>query len=135
MQIDWGLVAIIAGPVLALLVGAVLSRIFEKRPRLVAYLGHVSAHRLNANDGNFTNIYAHSLVIRNMGKTATKNVRFSHNYLPDYNLLPYTAHKIVDITGDGKEIVIPSLVSGKQVTISYLYFPPITWDQINGQIK
>ena len=31
--------------------------------------------------------------------------------------------------------VIPTLIPDEQVTISYLYFPPTTWDKINGHIK
>jgi hypothetical protein len=35
----------------------------------------------------------------------------------------------------GKEILIPTLVPGEQITISYLYFPPIVWKDINTYIK
>jgi hypothetical protein len=34
-----------------------------------------------------------------------------------------------------QDIVIPKLISGEQVTISYLYFPPMTFDQVNDGIK
>ena len=30
---------------------------------------------------------------------------------------------------------MPTLVPNEQVTISYLYFPPTTWKQINGPVK
>jgi transcriptional regulator with XRE-family HTH domain len=32
-------------------------------------------------------------------------------------------------------LVMPTLVPNEQVTISYLYFPPTTWKQINGPVK
>jgi hypothetical protein len=34
-----------------------------------------------------------------------------------------------------QDIVIPKLIPGEQVTISYLYFPPMTFDQVNDGIK
>ena len=45
MEIAWNVVAITAAPLIALFVGAVLNRAIESRPRLVTYLGHVSALR------------------------------------------------------------------------------------------
>ena len=38
MEIAWNVVAIIAAPLIALFVGAVLNRAIESRPRLVTYL-------------------------------------------------------------------------------------------------
>ena len=35
----------------------------------------------------------------------------------------------------GRDIVIPTLVPGEQITISYLYFPPVTVAQVNAGIK
>ena len=40
-----------------------------------------------------------------------------------------------DLPGGGQEILFPSLVPNEQVTVSYLYFPPATWDQINVGVK
>lgn len=135
MAIDWSIVATITAPILALLMGAILNRAIESRPRLVTYLGHVSAHRLRNNDGSPNDVYTHSLVIRNSGRKPATNVRLSHAYLPNFNVFPDIEHRVEELPGGGKEIVIPSLVPGEQVTISYLYFSPVTWNQINGQIK
>ena len=33
------------------------------------------------------------------------------------------------------EIVVPVLVPKEQITISYLYFPPVVWNQINQNTK
>lgn len=46
MDIDWQIVATIASPIIALFIGALLDRAIEERPRVVAYLGHVSGIRL-----------------------------------------------------------------------------------------
>ena len=43
MGIDWGLVATIAAPLVALVVGSFLTR----RPVVTTYLGHVSSHRVD----------------------------------------------------------------------------------------
>ncbi len=135
MNIDWNIVAAIAAPLIALFVGAVLNRAIESRPRLVTYLGHVSAHRLKRDDDSWNDVYTHSVVLRNSGRRPATNVRLAHTYLPNFNVYPDVEQHVEDLPGGGKEIVIPTLVPNEQVTISYLYFPPITWNQINGQIK
>lgn len=135
MTLDWSIIATIAAPILALLVGAVLNRAIESRPRLITYLGHVSAHRLRNDDGTQSDVYTHSVVIRNSGHKPATNVRLAHTYLPNFNVFPEIEHRVEKLPGGGREIVLPSLVPGEQVTISYLYFPPIMWSQINGQIK
>ena len=40
-------------------------------------------------------------------------------------------HHVEDLPGGGREIVFPLLVPSQQVTITYVYFPPVTWQQIN----
>ena len=40
-----------------------------------------------------------------------------------------------DLPGGGQEIVFPSLVPNEQITVNYLYFPPVIWDQINLGVK
>ena len=40
-----------------------------------------------------------------------------------------------DLPGGGQEILFPSLVPNEQITVSYLYLPPVTWDQINLGVK
>jgi len=62
-------------------------------------------------------------------------VCLTHPYLPSFNVYPDIEHRVDDLPGGGKEIIIPTLVPNEQVTISYLYFPPVTWNQVNGQIK
>ncbi|MFQ5956046.1 MAG: hypothetical protein ACE5JZ_13355, partial [Kiloniellales bacterium] len=135
MEIDWGVVTTIAAPLVALFVGALVNRALESRPRLVTYLGHVSVHTLKQHDGSTSDVYTHSVVLRNAGRRPATNVRLAHPYLPDFNVLPDVEHRVEDLPGGGKEIVIPTLVPNEQVTISYLYFPPVTWNQINDQIK
>lgn len=135
MEFDWQVIATISAPLIALVVGGVIERAIASRPKLITYLGHVSAHRFHQQDGTIGDVYTHSVVLRNSGRSPVTNVRLAHPYLPSYNIFPDVAHEVIDLPGGGREILIPTLVPGEQVTISYLYFPPVTWNQVNGQVK
>ena len=54
--------------------------------------------------------------------------------LPDFNVWPEVAYTVEVLPGGGSDISIPNLVPREEVTISYLYFPPVTVDQINAAI-
>ncbi|MFH1370488.1 MAG: hypothetical protein ABII09_04300 [Planctomycetota bacterium] len=134
MEINWGLVKDIAVPLVALALGKFLDSWLLKKPKLISYLGHVSAFTLH--DDKKTVIHTHAVVIRNAGRVSATNVRIGHHYLPEnYQLFPNVAHNIEKTETGGGEIIIPKLVSGEQVTISYLYFPPLTYAQINLYTK
>jgi hypothetical protein len=45
------------------------------------------------------------------------------------------AHTIETLPDGSRDIVFPSLVPGEQLTISYLYFPPLVVDNVNAGIK
>ena len=44
-------------------------------------------------------------------------------------------HEIRKVPDKGNEIYIPSMVAKEQLTISYLYYPPTTFNQINTYVK
>jgi hypothetical protein len=44
-------------------------------------------------------------------------------------------YTVRDLPGGEKEIVIPTLVPKKEVTVTYLYFPPLTWSQVNTHLE
>ena len=75
------------------------------------------------------------MVIRNAGRRPAHNLRIGHTVLPEFQIYPKVQYEIVDLPDGGKEIVLPILVSKEQITISYLYFPPLTWNQINTYFK
>jgi hypothetical protein len=132
MNIDWDLVLKIAIPLATLVLGKFLDQLFAKKTRLVSYLGHVSAFTLQ----NQTQVYTHSIVVRNVGRQTANNVRIGHHVLPaDHRIHPPVPYTIQQTPGGGAEIQIPTLVPGEQVTISYLYFPPVTFTQINAYTK
>lgn len=138
MNIDWTIVATIAAPLLAALIAVWLDRWFENRPKLVVYYGHVSEFDIKPQEEGQQEfkIHTHAIVVRNTGNRPAKNVRVGHAVLPpNFKVLPIINHHVEDLPGGGKEIVFPNLVPKKQVTISYLYHPPLTWNQINTHVE
>ena len=135
MDID--LVIKVGMPIFMLFLGIAVNRYFENREKLISHLGYIASHKLApAEEGKEpTVVNTHSVIIKNTGRKAAKNVRLGHNYLPNVNVYPDIAYSIGDLPGGGKEIVFPTLVPKKEVTISYLYFPPSTWAEINTHIE
>ena len=132
MTIDWHIVAIIAAPIITLFIGAALERTIRERARVVAYLGEVSVFTIRNEDNPPFNVHTHSVVVRNAGRRPAHNVRLGHQYLPpNVRIFPEIEH----MRNAADEIVFPTLVPGEQVTVGYLYHPPVVWTQINGQIK
>ncbi|WP_186020351.1 hypothetical protein [Burkholderia gladioli] len=81
-------------------------------------------------------VHVHSIVVRNTGKKTAFNVRLGHNVgVHNYVLDPQVHHEKKESAAGSWEIVLPALVPGEQVLVSYLYFPPITWHQINAYTK
>jgi hypothetical protein len=130
VTIDWELVVKIAVPLGALVLGKCLDRILSNKPKLISYIGHVSTFTLQGEQA--ARVFAHSVVLRNTGRVAAENVRVGHYVLPNYQLQPPIAFDIIKAPTGESEIHIAKLVPGEQVTISYLYFPPLTWDRVNA---
>lgn len=81
-------------------------------------------------------INTHSIVVRNSGKQTAHNVRIDHAiFPPSYNVYPPVSHSLSASGRQGAEILIPLLVAGEQITISYLYFPPLLYSQIGAWVK
>lgn len=134
MPFDLEVVAKLLSPLLAALIGAIAKRYFEAKPKLVSYLVHSSAIPLN--DEANTQINTHSIVVRNAGKKAAHNIRIGHNFLPkSFQIYPPVSHTILPGPNGAAEILIPALVPNEQVSISYLYFPPMSFGQINAYTK
>ena len=134
MAIDWIMLSQIAGPIVGSIVGFGASRYFGERERLIAFYGHIASHSVATGDTNNT-INTHAVVIRNKGSRTATNVRISHNYLPNVKIYPETDYDIRDLPDGGRQLIIPRMPPKQQFTISYLYFPPWTYDQINSVIE
>ena len=135
MNIDWNALATIASPIFALFVGVWVNRKFENRPCLISYFSHVSAFKLTPSGGQAMGINTHTVVLRNTGRRSATGIRIHHNLLPDFNIWPIVAYSIDTLPDGTQDIVIPTLVPGEEITISYLYFHPITVGQVNAGIK
>jgi hypothetical protein len=134
MPLNLDLAVKITVPLTTLVLGKYLDRWLTMRPRLIIYLFHSSAFTMRTQ--NPATIHTHAIVIRNSGRVAANNIRIGHFVLPDnYQLVPSVPHEVVRTENGGAEIVIPKLVPGEQITISYLYFPPLLWSQIHAYTK
>jgi hypothetical protein len=127
------------------LVGGLLNRIVERRSRLIAFYGHVGVFQLtppaNAPPGAPPGrIHTHTVVIGNVGSLPAHNVRVPHaRALAAANVHVYVepgvSYSTQKLPGGEDEFLFPILVSKQYVTISYLYFPPLTFHSINLPIR
>jgi len=136
MAIDLSFFARIAEALAIAVLGGLVTRWMEKRPRLIVFYGHIGEFQLQSS-GVFAGggVHTHSVVVRNSGRLAAHNVRLPHN-IPlspplNFSVFPQTAFTRTPLAGGGEEITFPVLVPGQQVTVSYLYFPPLIFSQIN----
>ena len=138
MNIDWNIVISIGMPIISIFLGALVTHLFSNRERLITHYGHVSSFKVKPKDSTQPDqwVYTHSVVIRNLGRKAAKNVKLGHAVLPEnINVEPDIEYSTKDLPGGGIELIFPNLVPKKQVTISYLYFPPLTYNQINTHVE
>ncbi|MDD5422233.1 MAG: hypothetical protein PHT32_02265 [Candidatus Omnitrophica bacterium] len=134
MEPNWPVVATIGSPIIALFVGAAIDRFIERKPKLIAYFTHASAFNLTGT--NPVKIHTHGIIIKNIGKKPATDIRVRHNFLPrDFNVYPVVDYHVQNLPGGGAEIVFPTLVQNEQVSISYIYFPPILYSQIHAGIR
>ena len=133
MKVNFSIVVGIVIPLATLILGFVLTRLVERKPKVGYYLCYMSSfiHRVTKTKYN-----SHSIVVFNNGKKTAKNVRVGHNHLPsNFDINPSKVYKTEKSSGGGKDIKFSTLVPNETVTISYLYCPPVTFQQINSQVK
>lgn len=134
-MVDWQFLATVAGPIVALFIGVLVNRRFENRPKLLSHWGHVSSFSYQQGDGTTGIVNTHSVVIMNVGRRAATNVRLSHTLLPNFNIWPPVEYELKEVPNSGRDIVIPTVIPNQQLTISYLYFPPVTYADVNAGVK
>lgn len=134
---DLDLLIKITVPIATAIIGALIRDYIEKRPKLVSFIGNISSFNVRIDDPNnpILQIGTHVTVIRNAGKKSANNITIGHRYLPDYKIFPPIQHEEREVQGSGKEIFIPRLVPGEEITISYLYKAPTTATDIIGPVK
>lgn len=125
MAVDWKLVTDITVPLACVVAGALLTRWLERKPKVITFFGSISTHLVAQTDETRVQVHTHDLIVRNVGKRSAKNLRISHFVLPDYHITPRMKHEVEEIRGGNKDIVVELLHPNEQLTISYLYFPPL----------
>jgi hypothetical protein len=137
MIIDWHLVAQVTLPIATLLGGAFLERVLERKAKLVAFYGHVAQHTIAAVEPEPARIInTHSIIIRNAGRLAAHNVRIRHHYLPpNFRIDPPRRWTREGLPNGGEELLFDELIPDENITISYLYFPPLTADKMFTRIS
>lgn len=137
MDISFDAFAKLLAPLLAALIIGIIKRYTAARPKLVTYLVHATAIPVPAGQaGSPSHVNMHTVVIANTGKKTARNVRMGHFFLPPgHQIWPPVSHQIATGVNGSAEILFPTLVPGEQVSLSYLYFPPVTWDGINSYAK
>ncbi len=133
--IDWSLITRVAEGIALLFAGAWIKRWFESHPALFSYFGHVSAFKYTPPGGKQIDVYTHSVIVSNQGRRPATNVRLNHNVLPDFTVSPTAVYSVQTLPDGTHDILFPAIVPGEALTISYLYFPPVTWDRVNAGIK
>ncbi|MBY0111742.1 MAG: hypothetical protein K2Y21_02885 [Phycisphaerales bacterium] len=137
MSIDWDSVSRVAIPFGTLVAGAAINRMIERRPKLLAYFGHISAHSVQPvqPDTDTIFVHTHSIVLRNAGRLAAKNIRIRYNAKPMHiDIFPQIAHSYEKMTDGSEDLCIPTLPPSFEISISHLYYNPLTWNQIHGSI-
>ena len=124
MELDSDSIAKIVGPLLSLVLSALIKHYTEAKVKLVSFIGHVSSFTLQ--DQQRTIVHTHSLIVRNAGRKTAHNVRLTHSFLPENIAVYPPVHYTIERNSEGSgEILIPVLVPKEQVTISYLLLS--TW--------
>jgi hypothetical protein len=140
MTLDWNTALQAVGAVALLAAGAVIDRLFERRPKLLVYYSSIGAFQLTRG-GQQMGVNTHTVMIRNGGsRVPLHNVRVPHAGLLEaadihVSVFPPVPNTRELVNGGQELIVIPTLAPGQQVQLSYLYPPGILFSQINLQIS
>lgn len=134
MAVDLDFVAKIVSPVIVSIVGALLKKYTEAKPRVITYLTHASAVKFNGEDDNLIN--THCIVVANIGKKTAHNLRIGHFNLPKgFQIYPPVAYSLLQTPAGTSEILIPTLVQGEQIFVTYMYDSPMVFHNINAYTK
>ena len=137
--INWSVVAIISAPIITLFLGVALDRWYEKRQRLIVYLLNEAQFLIRQIGTPPTDVACRTfvLVLRNSGRHATKNVRIGHHWLPaDVAINPAVPHTVDhSAPGTAAEVQIDQMVSGEEITISYIVLAPTQSENVISYVK
>lgn len=132
MPIDW---VNASAAILAVVVLWFLNELL--RPKLIAWYVNSSAVPIETPQQTFT-FHIHTFSILNQGRRAATNVRLGHHFLPqNFSIYPpvdYTTRPGRNVR-DGEVILTNPLLPGQQLSITYLYYPPLTVAGVNRDVQ
>jgi len=134
MESRWLVFATIADPVAAVIISAIVVNLLQLRPRLLTWYHYTTSVTLPT-EPNPMVVNTHAFVVRNDGKLPAHNVSVSHYFLPAYSVASPVPHRRESLPTGGAALIFPTLAPKEQVTITYLYFPPLISNQINAGVR
>lgn len=116
----------------ALAVGIILDRLRARRADLIFYYSHPQWVTLPAQPGQqqMPAVGTFTLFLWNQGKAPAREVHIGHTWLPASNVFPDIPREIRQTPGGTYALRFPTFPARTLVSISYLYFGPLTVDQI-----
>ena len=131
-MIDLMQVVTVVAPIIAGAAGYFGKRALDQRPRIVWFMASANSVTLGKGGQQPVQINSHVVVIRNDGNLAAKDVRVRHDvFPPDFSVYPGIDYAPKTNPEGFTELHFPLIAPGQQINISYMYFPPTTWSQIN----
>lgn len=137
---DLSLVWRVAEPIIGGVALNLILRAIERRARVVVYYGHVGEFQIQPTQHNTAfGVHTHSVVIRNAGRLPARNIRVPHRLslkgaTVNVSVYPPTSYTQTMLPNGADEFLFPTLGPGQEITIFYLYYPPLTFQQINAPI-
>lgn len=132
------IIKLVAAPLFAGIVQYTIKNYYEKGPRVIHYLLHASANQVSFEGQPSFPVWSHGLVVRNVGDKPAHNVKIYNAQvqgLYHFSIWPEMRFETTELPNGGKEICIPILVPNEQITLSYLYSPPVMVIQFMHAVK
>lgn len=132
------IIKLVAAPLFAIIVQYILKRYDEKGPRVIHYFQHSSATVVSLKEQAPIQVHSHGLIVKNVGDKPARNVKIYNARLDGESYLsiwPDVSFEEVKLPNGGREICVPILVPNEQITLSYLYSPPVMAFQFMHTVK
>lgn len=132
---DYMSVVTVVAPIVAAVGGYFGKRALDLKPRVVAFMASANSVVMGKGTDTETTIHSHVLIIRNDGGLAARDVRITHDiFPPGLSVYPGIEYRAFENPQGQTELQFPLLAPGQQVSVSYMYFPPLIWPQINCDV-
>jgi len=125
--------------VVTLMVGVYIKQWLERKSKLVYWLYSATGITIENPDQPGQNLQpnTHTVVLQNTGRKSATNVRLGHTNVGPvwFQIVPSIHYEQRDLPGGGYEIVIDNLTPGRIINITYFYFGPTLYTDINTHIE